>query len=541
MQIDGAILVSTMHLGNVREDHAGAVCIRVLSGHVVQTEDDVLRRHDDRLAVRGRQDVVRRHHQRARLELRLDRQRHVDGHLVAIEVRVKGRADQRMQLNSLALDEDRFECLNAEAMQRRRPVQQDRMLADHFFEDVPDLGALALDQLLRGLDGRRFAAQLQLAEDERLEQLERHLLRQAALVQAQRRTHHDDRATRVVHALAQQVLPEPALLALDHVGQRLQRTAVRPRYRATSATIVEQRVDRLLQHAFLVAHDNIGRIELEQTTQSIIAVDHPTIQVIQVRCGEAATVQRDERSQVRRQNRQYGQHHPLRLVAGLQERLEQLQPLRQALDLRLRVRGVDLLADIQDGALEIDRAQHLMHRLRAHGRVELVTILLDRFEILLVRQHLAALERRQAGIGHDEGLEIQNSLDLAERHVQHQADSRRQRLQEPDMRSRAGELDMSHALAPDLGLDHLDAALLADDAAVLHPLVLAAQALVVLDRAEDLGAEQAVALGLERAVVDRLRLLDLAERPRPDHLGRCEADANRIEVFDATVSLKKLE
>jgi hypothetical protein len=59
-----------------------------------------------------------------------------------------------------------------------------------------------------------------------------------------------------------------------------------------------------------------------------------------------------------------------------------------------------------------------------------------------------------------------------------------------------------------------DAALLADDALVLHALVLAAQAFVVLDRAKDAGAEQAVALRLEGPVVDGLRLFDLAERPR---------------------------
>jgi hypothetical protein len=47
---------------------------------------------------------------------------------------------------------------------------------------------------------------------------------------------------------------------------------------------------------------------------------------------------------------------------------------------------------------------------------------------------------------------------------------------------------------------------------MLEPLVLAAQALVVLDRPEDLGAEQAIALGLERPVVDRFGLLDLAKR-----------------------------
>ena len=61
-----------------------------------------------------------------------------------------------------------------------------------------------------------------------------------------------------------------------------------------------------------------------------------------------------------------------------------------------------------------------------------------------------------------------------------------------------------------LDLRDLDAALVADDAAVLHALVLAAEALPVGDRAEDLRAEEAVALRLEGAVVDRLRLGDFA-------------------------------
>ena len=103
---------------------------------------------------------------------------------------------------------------------------------------------------------------------------------------------------------------------------------------------------------------------------------------------------------------------------------------------------------------------------------------------------------------------------------------RRQALQEPDVRDRRGEVDVAHALAAHLRLDDLDAALLADDAAVLHALVLAAVALVVLGRTEDLGAEEPVALRLEGAVVDGLRLLHLAVRPRPDLVRRGERDAD---------------
>ena len=88
---------------------------------------------------------------------------------------------------------------------------------------------------------------------------------------------------------------------------------------------------------------------------------------------------------------------------------------------------------------------------------------------------------------------------------------------------------MAHALTADLRDGDLDAALFADDSLVLHALVLAAQAFVVLDRTEDARAEQAVTLGLERAVVDRLRLLDLAEGPAADLVRRRDADPDLVE------------
>ena len=95
----------------------------------------------------------------------------------------------------------------------------------------------------------------------------------------------------------------------------------------------------------------------------------------------------------------------------------------------------------------------------------------------------------------------------------------------------ARQLDMAHTLAPDLGERHLDTALLADNAAVLHPLVLAAKTLVVLDRTKDARAEKAIALRLEGPVVNRLRLLDLSERPGADLLRAGNRNANLIETL----------
>src|SRR5215471_15801087 len=92
---------------------------------------------------------------------------------------------------------------------------------------------------------------------------------------------------------------------------------------------------------------------------------------------------------------------------------------------------------------------------------------------------------------------------------------------------------MAHAVTSDFGERDLHAAFLANDAAILHTLVLAAQALVVLNRAEDSSAEQAVAFGFERAIVDRLRLLDLAERPGVNSLGTRDRDADLVKALSA--------
>ena len=97
------------------------------------------------------------------------------------------------------------------------------------------------------------------------------------------------------------------------------------------------------------------------------------------------------------------------------------------------------------------------------------------------------------------------------------------------MGDRAGQLDMGHALTSHLGQGDLGTAFLAHHTAVLEALVLATQALVVLDRTEDLGAEQAVTLRLERPVVDRFGLLDLAVGPVLDPVRRRQRDTDGRE------------
>ncbi len=434
-------------------------------------------------------------------------------------------------MDRLALDEHRLEGLDAEAMERRGAVQQHRVLANDFVENVPDFRTDALHHALRRFDVVRLTAVDELLHHERLEELERHLFRQAALVQLEVRADDDDRTARVVDALAEQVLAEPALLALQDVRERFQRTIVRARDRTAAAAVVDQRVDRFLQHALLVLDDDLGRAQLQQPLEAVVAVDDAAIEIVQVGRGETSAVELHHRAQLRRDDRHRGEDHPLRLVAAREERFDDFETLDR-LDALLSGRLFELAAQIVLQLAQVQIAQQIADRFRAHPGLEVRAVLLAALAILLLGEDLALRERGRSGIGDDVRREVDHLLELSRRHVEQDADARRHALEIPNVRDGRRQLDVAHPLAAHFRARDLDAAAIADHPLEADALVLAAVAFPVFGRAEDLLAEEAVAFRLEGPVVDRLRLLHFAEGPGANLFGRGEPDPHRVEIVD---------
>ena len=480
------------------------------------------------MAVLRAEEVVCREHEDARLGLRLRGQRDVDSHLVAVEVGVERGAAQGMQLERTALDQHGLERLNAQAVERRCAVEHDRMILDDDLERVPDLGALLVDHLLGGLDVVGNTVLDELFHNERAEELDGHFLRHAALIELQIRADDDNASAGVVDTLAEQVLTEAALLALEHIRQGLERAGVGAGDGTAAAAVVDQGVNSFLQHALLVADDDVRRVELHEALEAVVAVDDAAIQVVEVGRGKTAAVELDHGAKLGRDDRQNVNDHPLRTVAAAVECLDDLQALD---DLRLLLAagllelGAQLLGEL--GA--VDLLQELLDGLGAHAGLEIVLILLAHVAVLFFGQDLAALQRRHAGVGDDIRTEIQHLFQHARGQIQDQAHARRDALEVPDVAHGRGQLDMAHALAANLCARDFDAAAVADLTLVADLLILAAVALPVLRGAKDALAEQAVALGLEGAVVDGLGLFDLAVRPFTDHLRRSDADFDRVK------------
>ena len=187
-------------------------------------------------------------------------------------------------------------------------------------------------------------------------------------------------------------------------------------------------------------------------------------------------------------------------------------------------------------SFQVDLSQQLLDGFGAHAGFKGILVLFPHLLVLAFGQELLFLQRSKAGIGNDIVCKVEHLVQLAGTDVQHQANAAGNALEIPDVRNGCSQLNVAHALAADLSAGNFDTALIADLALIADALILAAVAFPVLGRSKNALAVQAVALRLQGAVVDGLRLLDLAVAPVADLLRRSQADFNGIEnvVFHET-------
>src|SRR5512146_309183 len=314
------------------------------------------------------------------------------------------------------------------------------MILNDLFEDVPNDGFLLLHHFLGLLDGGAVAGLFEPVIDERLEQLESHLLGQTALVQLEFRTDDDDRTARVVHALAQQVLTEAALLALEGVAKGLKRAIVGAAQHASATTVVEQGVDGFLEHALFVAHDDFRSVQVHQLLETVVAVDDATIEIVEIGGRETSAIEWNEGTQLRRNDRNHVENHPLRLVAGLAEGFDDLEALGVLQALLERGLVAHLFAQFDRHGVDVNALQQFLngfgahHGLEAGGAVRLVEFA----ELGFILDDLAFHDRSFAGLYDDVSFEVENGLEVAERDVEDVPDTAGQSLEEPDVRARRG-------------------------------------------------------------------------------------------------------
>ena len=93
-------------------------------------------------------------------------------------------------------------------MQRGSPIQEHGVVLDYCLQNIPNLLVLTLQHFLGTLDRIGMSEFLELADNERLIQLQRDFFRQTTLVQLQGRPYDNYTPGRIIDAFAQQVFAE---------------------------------------------------------------------------------------------------------------------------------------------------------------------------------------------------------------------------------------------------------------------------------------------------------------------------------------------
>ena len=74
--------------------------------------------------------------------------------------------------------------------------------------------------------------------------------------------------------------------------------------------VVKQSVDRFLQHSLFVTNDDIWCLEQKQILEPVIAINNPTIKIVEVRSRKPPAFERNQRTQIRRDDRKHIENHP---------------------------------------------------------------------------------------------------------------------------------------------------------------------------------------------------------------------------------------
>ncbi len=110
----------------------------------------------------------------------------------------------------------------------------------------------------------------------------------------------------------------------------------------------------MLQHSFFVANDDLGCVEVHQFPQTVVAVDDPAVEVVEVTGGEVTAFQHDQRTQIRWDHRDHFHYEPAGFIARTAKPFDQLQTLAKIFDLLLALGFGESFTQFFDGIGEIE-------------------------------------------------------------------------------------------------------------------------------------------------------------------------------------------
>jgi len=345
----------------------------------------------------------------------------MNSHLISVKISVESGTDQRMNLQGFTLHQNRLEGLYAQTMQGGCPVEKHTVILDNLLEDIPYLGHSTFYHFLGTLDRLNIPFLCQFLDDKWFEEFQCHIFGKTALMESEIWPNDDDTPSRVVHTLAEEILTETALLPSQEIRQALERTVTISPNRPRTPTVVDKSVHRFLQHSFLVPENDIRSLDFNEFLQTVVAVDYPAVEVIEVRGCKASTIQRYQGTKVGRDHRNHVQNHPFRAVIGMSKCLHNLKTLESFLFALNGGLHADLKPEFSREFLRIDFCEELMNSRSTHPGSNLAPL----FKVIpqfLLSDDVTLGDRSGSRVQHKVSLIIKYSLQISHTDAEKVAD-----------------------------------------------------------------------------------------------------------------------
>ena len=219
-------------------------------------------------------------------------------------------------------------------------------------------------------------------------------------------------------------MTEATLLTLQHIAEGFQWTLVGTSDDPTTTAVVEQRINRFLQHPLFVTNDDVRCAQLNKTLKTVVAINHAAIQVVQVGSRKTTAIKWDQWTQLWRDHRDHCQNHPFRTVAGFNKAFDDLQTLDDLLWLQFASGFFQVSTQLLCFAIKVDLGQHFTNSFSANVGLERVhTVNVLGFVKFFFCHQVTVSQVSQARFDHDVIFKVQNAFEVAQSHVQHQADA----------------------------------------------------------------------------------------------------------------------
>ena len=322
------------------------------------------------------------------------------------------------------------------------------------------------------------------------------------------------------------------MFTLEHVGQGFQRTVAGTGNRTAATAVINQSIYCFLQHTFFIADNDIRRMQLQQTFQTVVTVNNTAIQIVQVGGCETTAIQLYHRTQFRRNNRNYIHNHPFRTVAGFQECFGYFQTADSTYT-ALTAQLLHFMAQLLCQSFQINSFQQLFNSLSPHTYTDACfRIFITFFHVLRLGQQLAFNQVSAfTRVKYDEAGKIQNFFQATRRNIQNQAHTAGDTFEVPDMGNRRSQFDVAHTVTTNLAAGNFNAALVADNTLITDAFIFAAMTFPILSRAKDSFAEQAIPFRLQGSVIDGFGFFYLAVGPGSNLVRRSQTDTHRHKII----------